>query len=191
MEEKVLQIIKTSGALQEGHFILTSGLHSEHYVEKFRFLQPKYLSKLIKMVKDNGLPEFDAICGPTTGGALLAYELSKQTKKPFYIAEKHENGRIIKRGAFIEPGTKFILIDDVMTTGGSLRDTARAVDNEGGVIVKVEVIVKRAKEYNRMPYNVEWFIFDSLTGDKTHTLHYSALIDLPSYKEEDCPVCSL
>lgn len=195
MEEKVQRIIKSSGALQEGHFILTSGLHSEHYVEKFKFLQPKYLIKLVKLIKDNGLPKFDAICGPTTGGALLAYELSRQTKKPFYLAEKdEEKGRVIKRGDYVEPGTRFVLIDDVLTTGGSLRDTARAVIEAGGDVVKIQVIVKRAKEFDRMPTNLDWFTFRAVTDKaefKTALLHYLTLIDLPAYEENECPHCNL
>lgn len=190
-EATVQRIIKDSGALQKGHFVLSSGLHSEYYIEKFRFLQPKYLTKLIEIIKDNMYGEFDAVCGPETGGIVLAYELARQAKKDFYIAEKSEEGMVVREADKIKSGTRFLVIDDVMTTGDSLRATATAVVKAGGKLTKVRVIVKRTNRSNAAPFDLGFFVFAE--GGKIFTpgFQWLTVMDLPVYKEEDCPICSL
>ena len=142
--------LKQIGALKQGHFVLASGRHSDQYVEKFDLLRnpratEKACSELIKLL--GRFAEVDLIVGPTTGGILLAFEIGRQLGLPAAYAERKEEGspeREFKRGTYIAPGTRVLVVDDVMTTGGSIRATLDAVKDVGAEAVAVALLVDRA-----------------------------------------------
>jgi len=140
-------LFRKAGVLREGHFLLTSGLHSPVYWEKFRILQyPDYTGVLCGMIADRfrgRLPS--VVVGPTTGGVILAFETARQLGIRGIFAEKEGNTRVLRRDFVIEPGEKVLVVDDVLTTGKSVHETLDAVRNVGGDVIGVGVMVDRSE----------------------------------------------
>lgn len=174
-QEQVLQIFKDSGALLHGHFKLTSGMHSDMYFEKFQVLQyPKYVeqlcTELAQRFKDDNI---ELVLGPTTGGVLLAYEIGKQLGTKGIFAEKGATGRVLKRGFKIEPGQRVLVVDDILTTGGSVFDTIAIVKESNAVLAGVGILVDRAG--GKIDF-----------GAKTEPL---LSLDVVKYDPSECPLC--
>jgi len=146
--EEVLQIFRDSGALLEGHFLLASGYHSAVYLEKFQVLQfPNYVEKLCKDIAERFAgDEVQVVIGPTTGGVLLAYEVAKNLGVRGIFAERGDDGlgRALRRGFEIREGENVLLVDDILTTGGSVRDTMQVVEGYQGNLVGVAVLADRS-----------------------------------------------
>lgn len=174
-QEQVLQIFKDSGALLQGHFKLTSGLHSNTYFEKFQVLQyPKYVEQLCTELADRFHDDqIDVVLGPTTGGVLLAYEIGKQLGTRGIFAEKGEGGRILKRGFRIDPGQRVLVVDDVLTTGGSVWDTIEVVKRSSAVLAGVGLLVDRTGG------NIDF-------GVRTEAL---LSVAVEKFDPADCPLC--
>ena len=147
-------LFRSSGALREGHFSLKSGRHSDAYVEKFQVLQdPAATSELCGFFAagahgTDGEPMVDLVAGPTTGGVILAFETGRQLGTRAIFAEEvaGEGGthREFRRGFAIAPGERVLLVDDILTTGGSLLAMIPAVEAAGGEIVECVVLVDRS-----------------------------------------------
>lgn len=134
--------------IKEGHFLLASGLHSATYFEKFRILEhPELLSEVCKMIKENFKSlDFTTVAGPTLGGVVIAYETAKQFDKRCIFAEKTPEGMDFLRGFKIEQGEKILVVDDVLTTGGSVFKTIDAVRKKQGIVAAVAVLVDRSEK---------------------------------------------
>ena len=161
----------------EGHFQLASGLHSGLYVEKFRLLErPPQTDALCGMIADWARDLRPELCaGPTTGGLLLSYEVARHLGLRSIFAEKAEDGgRVFERGFTIAPGERVLVVDDVLTTGGSVRDVLDAVRKLGGEPVSVGVIIDRSG--GKVDFGLPLFA----------CLH----LDLPTYKPAECPLCA-
>jgi len=145
-DQQALDLLKESGALMEGHFKLASGLHSKQYVEKFRLLEnPLMTAKLLGELKDRILKyKPDVVVGPVTGGVILSYEMAKQLGCYAYFTEKTEDGGMALRRGFDVSGKKVLLIEDVITTGGSIIKAAKAVKEAGGEVVAFAILVDRS-----------------------------------------------
>ncbi len=171
-----MQIFKDSGAILEGHFLLTSGLHSPVYWEKFRVLQyPRYTEKLCHLIaqhfqRDN----IQVVAGPTTGGIILAFEVARQLGVKGIFAEKEGEERIFRRGFTINAGDRVLIVDDVLTTGGSIEEVIEAVRKIGGNIVGIGVLLDRSQKKN--DFGVPLFSCLSVTTT--------------TYKPEECPLCA-
>jgi orotate phosphoribosyltransferase len=146
MSDDVLQIFKDTGSLMEGHFQLTSGLHSPYYWEKFRVLQhPQYTEKLCKIIADHYRDkEIELVAGPTTGGVILSYEVARQLGIRGVFAEKEGQKRVFKRGFNIKQGQRILVVDDILTTGGSIREVIDAVNELKGTVIGIAVLVDRS-----------------------------------------------
>ena len=146
--DEVLQIFKDSGALLEGHFLLASGYHSAVYLEKFQVLQfPHYVEMLCKDIAERFAgDEVQVVVGPTTGGVLLAYEVAKNLGVRGIFAERGDDGqgRVLRRGFEIKEGENVLLVDDILTTGGSVRDTMQVIEGHGGNLVGIGVLADRS-----------------------------------------------
>ena len=149
------RLFRDSGAFREGHFLLKSGRHGDAYVEKFQVLQdPTATSELCalwaaRMRDRDGASIVDVVAGPTTGGIILAFETARQLNVRSIFAEevRADDGtthREFRRGFRIEPGERVLLVDDILTTGGSLLAMLPAVEAAGGVIVECAVLVDRS-----------------------------------------------
>ncbi|HEY82027.1 MAG TPA: orotate phosphoribosyltransferase [Dehalococcoidia bacterium] len=176
MTSNAEEIFEKSGALLKGHFLLTSGRHSPVYWEKFRVLQfPNYTEQLCRMIsshfRDQGI---QVVAGPTTGGIILAFEVAKQLGTRGIFAEKEGEERAFRRGFHIAPGERVLIVDDILTTGGSIREVMAAVNKLEGKIVGIGVLVDRSEQ--ELDFGVPLF-----------SCHRAATI---TYKPEDCPLCA-
>ena len=140
------QLLEQSGAILRGHFVLTSGRHSDVYFEKFRVLErPEVLSTLCTEVanhyQDRG---FDAVAGPTTGGIIIAFEVARQLGLPAVYVETEEGRKKLRRNKTLEPGTKVLVVDDVLTTGTSLLESRAAIEEAGGAVTAYAVLIDRS-----------------------------------------------
>jgi orotate phosphoribosyltransferase len=146
--DEALQIFKDSGALLEGHFLLASGYHSAVYLEKFQVLQfPIYVERLCAEIAERfAADEISVVIGPTTGGVLLAYEVAKKLGTRGIFAERGDDGkgRVLRRGFELREGENVLLVDDILTTGGSVRDTIEVVEGYGGRLVGIGVLADRS-----------------------------------------------
>ncbi|MFC2071119.1 orotate phosphoribosyltransferase [Chloroflexota bacterium] len=173
----VEDIFEKSGAILKGHFLLASGLHSPVYWEKFQVLQfPNYTEQLCRMITTHFLKQgVQVVAGPTTGGIILAFEVAKQLAVRGIFAEKEgATGRAFRRGFNINSGERVLIVDDILTTGGSIREVMAAVTNDGGIIVGVGVLVDRSEQ--RVDFGVPFF-----------SCHHATT---PTYVPEDCPLCA-
>lgn len=176
MTESIEGIFEKAGALLRGHFLLTSGLHSPVYWEKVRVLQyPEFTEKLCRLIADRFRGDGVAVvAGPTTPGIILAYETARQLGVRSIFAEKGESGgRKFRSGFHIEPGEKVLVVDDIMTTGGSVRDTVDAVKKLGGNVVGVGVLVLRSAR-------------EPDFGAPFFACHRT---DVITYQPDACPLC--
>jgi orotate phosphoribosyltransferase len=175
--ESVERIFEEAGAVLKGHFLLASGLHSPVYWEKFQVLQyPPYTEKLCRMIAEHYRESrVQVVAGPTTGGIILAYEVGRQLGVRGIFAEKGETGgREFRRGFRITPGERVLIVDDVMTAGGSVRDTIDAVKHLGGNIVGIGVLVDRSLE--KPDFGVPFF-----------SCHRAEIV---TYQPRRCPLCA-
>ncbi len=134
------------GALLRGHFQFASGRHGDTYVEKFRILQwPDVTGEACGMIAEHFRGQPNLVAGPTTGGIILAYETARHLGLRSIIAERKEpgSGREFKRGFEIGPGDRVLVVDDVLTTGGSVREVIDAVRERGAEVVGVGMLVDR------------------------------------------------
>ena len=131
-EKEVMQLLEETEAVLHGHFLLTSGLHSPMYVEKFNVLQhPKYTEKLCQELAERyAADNVELVIGPMTGGILLAHEVGKALDTRAIFTER-ENGKMtLKRGFEIPKGTRVLIVEDIVTTGG----IGLLVDRSGGKV---------------------------------------------------------
>jgi orotate phosphoribosyltransferase len=176
-DQNVLDIFKKAGALLEGHFLLTSGLHSGVYWEKFRVLQfPEYTTMLCSMIAQHFKDEkIQVVAGPTTGGVILAFETARQMGVRSIFAEKDSGGgRSFHRGFSIEPGERVLIVDDILTTGGSVIEVIDAVNKLKGDIRGIGILVDRSDR----KIDLGSPLFSCLKSE-TQT-----------YKPEQCPFCA-
>lgn len=142
------RLLQESGAILKGHFVLTSGRHSDTYFEKFRVLeQPHVLSALCAEIAD-AFREADiqVVAGPTTGGIIIAFEVARQMGLPALYVETENGEKTLRRGATVPERARILVVDDVLTTGLSVRETIQALQDRGGHVVGVGVLIDRASE---------------------------------------------
>lgn len=165
-----------AGAIKEGHFLLASGLHSPVYCEKFRVLQyPHYTERLCRRIVEHFRGQkIEVVAGPTTGGIILAFETARQLGVRSIFAEKEGEVRIFRRDFDIAPGERILIVDDILTTGGSIRETMSAVARLGGIVIGIGVLVDRGPEKTELGVP----LFSCL---RSPTIVYSA---------EECPLCA-
>jgi orotate phosphoribosyltransferase len=171
----LLDAFRKTGALLEGHFVLRSGLHSRQYFQCAILLQHARLAsdvcgELAKKLK--GL-QFDGVVSPAMGGIIVGQELARHLDTRHLFTEK-EDGKLKMRRFPIKPGERFIVAEDVVTTGSATRETMEVIKAAGGVVVAVAVIVDRSGEpgvdfgvpfYSLLKMKVETFPADKLPRD--------------------------
>jgi orotate phosphoribosyltransferase len=173
--EKILEIFNKTGALLKGHFQLTSGLHSSHYLQCALVLQyPQYAFRLgaeiARRFKDE---EIEVVIAPAVGGIVVAQEVARLLKARAIFSEREGGGMRLRRGFKIKKGEKVLVVEDVLTTGGSLKETMEVAKENGGEIKGVGMLVDRSGG------KVE------LGAPKEALL----VLDLENYEPEKCPLC--
>ncbi len=145
-QDQLIEIFQKTGALLEGHFILTSGRHSPTYFQCAKVLQyPEYLQKfsneIVNYFQDINV---DIVITPAVGGIVLGTEIGRQLNKQTIFAEREQGIMTLRRGFEINPETNVLVIEDVITTGGSVREVIELVNNSGANVVGVGVLVDRS-----------------------------------------------
>lgn len=176
-EQVVLEIFHEKHALLTGHFKLSSGLHSQNYLQCALILQyPDIAEKLAKEIaKKFSKEKIDFVIGPALGGVTLAYEVARALRVRGLFAERQDGAMTLRRGFTINKGEKALVVEDVITTGGSTKEVIKLVKGAGGIVVGVASVIDRSSE----PVDFE-APFVSLARIKVET-----------YKEADCPFCKL
>lgn len=177
-EQEVKQLLIDTKAILEGHFLLTSGLHSPMYVEKFNVLQhPKYTERLCqKLAERFKAQNVELVIGPMTGGILLAHEVGKALGTRAIFTEREKGVMTLRRGFRIEPGTRVLIVEDIVTTGGSVREVVDVVKASQGEIVGVGLLVNRSG--GKADFGIP--------NDKVQAL---LNLTVPTYQPEECPLC--
>ncbi len=144
---ELTRLLEDSGAILRGHFVLTSGRHSDVYFEKFRILErPELVTALCEELADRfRTSKPDLVAGPTTGGVILAFEVARQLGLPALYVEAEDGRKKLRRGASVPPRAKVLVVDDVLTTGLSVREVFEVVRNEGGMPAGVGVLIDRSE----------------------------------------------
>lgn len=177
-EKEVESLLKETKAILEGHFLLTSGLHSPLYVEKFNVLQhPEYTEKLCEefaeYFKDKGI---ETVIGPATGGIILSQVTARLLGVRSIFTERENGVMTFRRGFHIEPGEKVLIVEDIVTTGGSIKEVVNAVNKLQGDIVGVGLFVDRSG--GTADFGVP--------AEKVHPLLH---LSVPTFKPDECPLC--
>ena len=175
-EAEVKELLIKTGAIMDGHFLLTSGLHSPHYVEKFNVLQqPKYTQQLCEaMAEKFKNANIETVVGPVTGGILLAHETGKALGTRAIFTERVDGKMTFRRGFSLHEGERVLIVEDIVTTGGSIKEVIEVVKAHGGVPVAVSMLVDRSggkADFGEVPC--------------TALLH----MDVETYQPEECPLC--
>ncbi|HEV2066966.1 MAG TPA: orotate phosphoribosyltransferase [Thermomicrobiales bacterium] len=179
MSRDVLASLQAIGALKRGHFLFSSGRHGDVYLEKFDlFRNPVATSDIctgfVERFQDDRI---DVVVGPTTGGILLAFETARQMAVGAAYAERSSEAgtsREFRRGTTFEPRSRVLVLDDILTTGGSVRETLRALEPHAVEIVAAGVLVDRSGGKVQ---------FDDVP------LFALATQDIASWDPSDCPLC--
>lgn len=165
--------LERRGAILTGHFRLTSGRHSSRFIQKFRILEdPAIVEEVARAIAEQLAPyTIDVVVSAAVGGIILGYECARQLETLGIFVEKEEGVPKLRRGFTIEPGDRVLVVEDVVTTGLSVREVMDVVREHGGQVAAAAVIVRRAQVDFGVP-----------------TI---ALLDLPieSYTAEECPQC--
>jgi orotate phosphoribosyltransferase len=174
-----LDAFRQTGALLEGHFVLRSGLHSRQFFQcALVQMHAKIADELAKDLADQarGL-DYDAVISPAMGGILVGQDLARHLDTRHIWTEKHE-GKLVLRRFSIRPGEKFLIAEDVVTTGSAVREVIRIVREAGGIPVGVAVIVDRSGStaldfgvplFSLLKLQVETFPADQLPPDLANT----------------------
>ena len=175
-EREVYDMLVETGAILNGHFKLTSGLHSPHYVEKFNVLQqPAMTEKLCRAMAEHFKDaKIETVVGPVTGGIILAHETGKALGTRAIFTERVEGKMTFRRGFSLHEGERVLIVEDIVTTGGSIREVIDVVKSFGAIPVAVAMLVDRSGG-------------KATFGDVPAfaLLH----MNVETYTPEDCPLC--
>ena len=140
-------VYKEAGAYLEGHFLLSSGNHSQFYLQSAKVLEnpalaSKLADELFSVIKNAGI-SFESVCSPALGGILAGYELARAGNKRFIFTERVDGQMTLRRGFEVKKGEKFIICEDVITTGGSAVESAKIIESLGGEVVGYAALASR------------------------------------------------
>ena len=174
-QNEALEIYKKTGAVLHGHFKLTSGRHSDTYMQSAKiFVDTDSSEKLCKALAEKLSDiEVDLVISPAIGGILMGYEVARELKKPKIFAERENGVMTLRRGFTIPKGAKVLVVEDVVTTGGSVKEVIELVKSLGGEVVAVASITDRSN--GKVDFGVKYVALISM--------------DIVSYEPEECPLC--
>jgi orotate phosphoribosyltransferase len=176
-EERIKEIFLKTDAFLEGHFLLSSGLHSPYYLQCAKVLQyPEFAEELCKelarRINELGV-EYDLVIAPALGGIIVSYETSRHLGVRGIFAERVDGKLTLRRGFEIKPGERAVVVEDVVTTGKSTRETIEVVKQHGGEVVAVGSLVDRSggKVNFGVPFVTLW------------------RLEVPVFEPDSCPLC--
>lgn len=173
--EDILQIFRDCGAVLHGHFRLSSGKHSDTYFEKFQVLQhPHHVQQLCGELAARFRDErTDVVVGPTTGGVIIAYEVARQLGTRAIYAEREGDKRVLRRGFTLHEGERVLVVDDILTTGGSVREVLEMLEPYRVQLVGIGILVDRTGGQVDL-------------GTRTESLLQMVV---EAWQPEECPLC--
>jgi orotate phosphoribosyltransferase len=180
--EETINLLRESGAMLEGHFLLSSGRHTDRYFQCAKLLRyPERAAAALAPIAEHiradinaGKLAVDAIAGPAIGGIIVAYELGRQLGVPAFFTERDENGVMgLRRGFEVMPGERILIAEDVVTTAKSSGESARALEALGARMVALACVVDRRSEGLAVPW----------------PLYAACKVDVASWPAEDCELC--
>lgn len=170
----VLDLYKRYEAFMEGHFLLSSGLHSRYYLQSALVLQyPSVAKMLCSSLAENFLDKnVDVVIAPAVGGIIVAHEVARRLNARAIFTERQNGVFTLRRGFSIDKGEKVLVVEDVVTTGGSVEEVINLVREYGGEVVGLGVLVDRSADFApSIPYA------------------YLLKLDVENYEPKDCPLC--
>ncbi len=185
-EADVLELLRSSDAILQGHFQLSSGLHSDTYIQCARVLQypdraerlGRALARLFSDIK------VDAVASPALGGILVGHEVARTLSVRAVFAERGENGKLsLRRGFEIRAGERVLVVEDVWTTGGSTVETAKLIEECGGKVVAAGALVNRSSRRPELPVHGE-----PVQGEPV-PMRSLISFGVGTYRQEECPLC--
>ncbi len=173
MPNEVLNLLEKAEGVLNGHFCLTSGLHSDIYFQCAKLYQYPDITEQLgkKLAEKLADTEFDTIIAPAIGAVIIGYETAKQAKKRNLFAERKDGVMQLRRGYTLKKGERVVIIEDVITTAKTIRETMDAISGFEAEIAAVGCIVDRTK--GQTPYNIKSLV----------------QIDPVTYPPQDCPLC--
>lgn len=177
MSERILQILKESDAFLQGHFLLSSGKHSDGYVQCEKVMRfPEKAAEIVKSIAEQIKDvDFDLIVGPAMGGIRVSYELGRQVGKETIFAERVEGEMTLRRGFTINPGAKIIIAEDVITTGKSTMEVKKLLEEWGGKVVGATCMIDRRSKADQEQFDLP--------------LYAAISLEIATYDKEGCPLC--
>ena len=174
-KEEILKIFRDTGALLEGHFILTSGLHSATYFQCAKVFQyPRHAEKLSRDIADHfGKEKIGVVVSPAVGGIVFGQEVGRLLEARSIFTERVEGEMALRRGFEISPDERVLVAEDVTTTGGSVQEVMETVRSAGAEVVGVTAVVDRSG--GRAQFGVPYFSLIKM--------------DVANYDRQDCPLC--
>ncbi len=174
-QDKVLDLMRELGALHQGHFQLSSGLHSNTYFQCARLLQFPELARELGAALAEFFPGtgYDLVVSPALGGILIGHEVARALGRRFVFSERKDGVMMIRRGFELAPGEKVIIVEDVVTRGTSLLEVKKVVEDAGGVVVGLTSIIDRTGGEVELPL----------------PLQSLAKVSVETWTATDCPLC--
>lgn len=176
IKERIIDILKETEVLQEGHFLLTSGRHSNQYMQCAKILQyPNYTEEIVNILANNYKNDsIDYVIAPAIGGIIIGYELARQLKVKNMFAEREDGAMKIRRGFTLPKGSRVVVAEDVITTGGSVKEVIKLAQEQGAEVIGVAVLVDRSNGA------IEF-------GTK---LVSALAVNVQSWESSECPLCT-
>ena len=173
--DEALDIFTSSGALLRGHFIFTSGRHSDVYMQCAQVLRyPEHTEKLAKHLASHFRSDaIDIVIGPALGGIVVAYEVARQLGAVALFTEREDDRMVLRRSFSITPGQRVLVVEDVITTGGSVREVMEVVREHHGHVAGVGVLIDRSN--GAIDFGIK----------QTAVLS----MEIPSWEADACPLC--
>lgn len=176
-QDEILQIFKDTGALLQGHFLLTSGKHSAQYMQCAQVLQ--YPDKAAALGKELASKyegtKIDTVIAPAVGGIVVAHEVGRALGVKAIFTERQNGEMVLRRGFGLKPGEKVLVVEDVITTGGSVKEVIKVVEEAGATPVGVGVLVDRS---------------GSKADFEGLHLHSLVQMNIEVFEPENCPLCA-
>jgi orotate phosphoribosyltransferase len=171
---EAMEIFEKEGAVQKGHFLLSSGLHSDTYVQCARVLQHPHLSESFadELSRNFDPDEVDLVVSPALGGIIIGYMVALALSRRMVFAERFEGNMVMRRGQQINKGEKVIIVEDVITTGGSVKELIQLAHDAGASVVGLGALIERG-------------------GDIDFGIRKNVLLGLEvsAWEPQECPLC--
>ena len=186
----IKEIYKDADALLEGHFLLSSGNHSEYYLQSAKVLEDPKVAKSLAEALANQIAtsqiQIDTICSPALGGLIAGFALASALDKRYIFTERVDKKMTLRRGFDVKKGERVLICEDIITTGGSALEAAKVIEGLGGQVVAYAALANRgfckreltsndSKPNCKLPQNIPFFALDDFAFD--------------IYEPQDCPLC--